>query len=159
MKRGECVKRCVTAAVKGHRLRDNSNVRAWPGFEPGTTRTLSEYHTPRPPGRQSKLLYSYRWLRVSVNVGAQCRQQAIGWHYLNCIEYAHVRRIHEHWRAPSSSAATASHATDNGPTRMRKPPACVSARHRIARLQSYSKHQKHNRMHATLPTSLSHRLR
>ena len=23
---------------------------AWPGFEPGTTRTLSEYHTPRPPG-------------------------------------------------------------------------------------------------------------
>ncbi len=24
--------------------------RAWPGFEPGTTRTLSEYHTPRPPG-------------------------------------------------------------------------------------------------------------
>ena len=52
MKRGECVKRCVTAAVKGHRLRDNSNVRAWPGFEPGTTRTLSEYHTPRPPGRR-----------------------------------------------------------------------------------------------------------
>ncbi|KAL5964935.1 hypothetical protein TSMEX_007333 [Taenia solium] len=26
--------------------------RAWPGFEPGTTRTLSEYHTPRPPGRR-----------------------------------------------------------------------------------------------------------
>lgn len=25
---------------------------AWPGFEPGTTRTLSEYHTPRPPGRR-----------------------------------------------------------------------------------------------------------
>ena len=30
--------------------KSNRYKRAWPGFEPGTTRTLSEYHTPRPPG-------------------------------------------------------------------------------------------------------------
>ncbi len=31
--------------------------RAWPGFEPGTTRTLSEYHTPRPPGHTFRFHY------------------------------------------------------------------------------------------------------
>lgn len=31
----------------------STHKRAWPGFEPGTTRTLSEYHTPRPPGRHA----------------------------------------------------------------------------------------------------------
>ncbi len=36
---------------------------AWPGFEPGTTRTLSEYHTPRPPGHTDRVrctLYEMR---------------------------------------------------------------------------------------------------
>ncbi|GAA50451.1 centrosomal protein POC5 [Clonorchis sinensis] len=46
--------RQIPSPCKMERYRDHrgqaKSVWAWPGFEPGTTRTLSEYHTPRPPG-------------------------------------------------------------------------------------------------------------
>ena len=46
-RRGSSV--CVRKAFSLNRLRTvSAKCRARPGFEPGTTRTLSGYHTPRP---------------------------------------------------------------------------------------------------------------
>ena len=55
---------CETSGWRRHYQREKS--RARPGFEPGTTRTLSEYHTPRPTSqlivKQNKQFISQHFL-------------------------------------------------------------------------------------------------
>ena len=50
-------KNCIFIASSRQRKNVEKNRWARPGFEPGTTRTLSEYHTPRPT---SQRYFSFR---------------------------------------------------------------------------------------------------